>query len=217
VDSVDEQVVLESLLEDAKPPLPDGSTPYHYLISTPFRYPPILNGSRFGSRLYRGIFYASLEEQTALAETAYYRFVFWDGMVTPPPGGRLTTEHTTFSVKVRSQRGVRLEEPPFQQYVGQISHPADYQASQMLGNAMRESEIDAFTYISARNPSKGLNLGCFKINAIASKAPLSTASWTCITMENEVAFLKTHAPAATHMKFPLEQFLYEEKLPLPAV
>ncbi|MCV6615090.1 MAG: RES family NAD+ phosphorylase [Cellvibrionaceae bacterium] len=39
-------------------------------MSTPFRYPPLAYGSRFGSTLERGIFYASQELATAFAESA---------------------------------------------------------------------------------------------------------------------------------------------------
>ena len=77
VDSLDEQAVLEDLLEATKPAnLPDAE-PYHYLLKTPFRYPPLKWGSRYGRQHEAGIFYAGKSVATTLAESAYYRFVFW--------------------------------------------------------------------------------------------------------------------------------------------
>lgn len=215
VDSIEEQLVLESLLETSKPPLPDTTTRHHYLLSTPFRYPPLPYGSRFVSRLYSGLFYASLTESTALAETAYYRFVFWNGMVTPPPSGRLTTEHTTFSVKVKCDQGVHLEAPPFQQHTDSISHPSDYRVSQSLGDAMRDAQVDAFTYISARDPDRGINLGCFSLASIASRTPNNLSTWTCMTHASQVSFLKTHEQTI-HLQFPIEYFLIDGRLATPA-
>jgi hypothetical protein len=215
VDSLEEQMVLESLLENVKPPLPETPPGYHYLLTTPFRYPPLPYGSRFGSRLHNGIFYASLTEATALAETAYYRFVFWQGMATPPPRVRLTTELTTFSAKIKTNQGVRLEAAPFEQYTASISHPSDYQTSQALGDAMRDARVEAFTYVSARDPEGGINCGCFTIAAIAAKKPSSLASWTCVTNDTHVTFLKSHA-LETHLAFSIEGFLVDGQLASPA-
>ena len=41
------QDLLERILEESKPPLPEGAGGLHYLLSTPFRYPPAGAGSRF--------------------------------------------------------------------------------------------------------------------------------------------------------------------------
>ena len=78
------------LLEDlhrvvASPRCRTGGADSHYLLATPFRYPPLPYGSRFGSRFEPSLFYGARSASTALAESAYYRFVFWSGMATPPP------------------------------------------------------------------------------------------------------------------------------------
>ena len=44
VDSLEEQQLLESLIDAVKPPAPHGAR-FHYLLSTPFRYPPLRHGS----------------------------------------------------------------------------------------------------------------------------------------------------------------------------
>ncbi len=84
VDTLDEQLLLEELIDAAKPDyslLLSSKKNYHYLIRTPFRYPPLNHGSRFGHRFDPSLFYGSLAIETALAECAYYRFLFFDGMV----------------------------------------------------------------------------------------------------------------------------------------
>lgn len=73
VASLDRQAVLEDLLEQTKPPLRPGAETLHYLLSTPFRYPPLRWGSRFGARSEPSLFYGSLETVTVLWEAAYYR------------------------------------------------------------------------------------------------------------------------------------------------
>lgn len=85
VDNLAEQALLEELLESSKPPLPEAAEPLHYLLKTPFRYPPLRWGSRFGSVHEPSLFYAAQRLETAMAEAAYYRFVLWNGMAVPPP------------------------------------------------------------------------------------------------------------------------------------
>ena len=78
VDSDEEQRLLEQLIEDVKPP--SGAPPgLHWLLSTPFRYPPLRHGSRFGTRAERGIWYGSRTRATAFAEKAYYLLLFLAG------------------------------------------------------------------------------------------------------------------------------------------
>ena len=95
VDSAAEQAVLEEFLERSKPPLRPGTERMPYLLHTPFRYPPLRHGSRFGARFEPSIFYASLKERTVLAEAAFYRCGFWSGMA-QPPRSELITQHTLF-------------------------------------------------------------------------------------------------------------------------
>src|SRR5215831_5396257 len=82
VDSDDEQAILEELIESAKPPVREGAefASLHFLLYTPFRYPPLPHGSRFGTRHERGIWYGSLALRTVFAEVAYYRLLFLEGI-----------------------------------------------------------------------------------------------------------------------------------------
>jgi len=70
-----DQLARLALVEASKPPAPEAqqpNTPRHRLLITPFRYPPLRHGSRFGPRQERGIFYGSRCRQGALVEGAYY-------------------------------------------------------------------------------------------------------------------------------------------------
>lgn len=155
VDTLEEQALLEQLLESSKPPLPPGDEPLHYLLRTPFRYPPLRWGSRFGRRHEPSLFYAACRLETAMAETAFYRFVLWYGMVEPPPSGRILSEHSSFEARYQVQRGVRLQLPPFDGHRALLTHRSDYRATHSLGSAMREAGVEAFEYPSARCPQGG--------------------------------------------------------------
>lgn len=215
VDTAEEQVLLEQILERSKPAALPDEEKYHYLISTPFRYPPLPYGSRFGVRSSRGIFYGSLALETTLAECAYYRFVFWSGMSVPPPSERIITEHTTFAVKIASTRAVTLEQPPFDQFSQAISDPQSYSDSQILGERMRSADVQAFTYCSARDRQEGINIGLFTIDAIKSKKPTRNQQWICTLNAEQVDFLKVHSRSKGHA-FTRDQFMIDRELPSPA-
>src|SRR5690349_12503378 len=60
VNNVYEQGVLEELIESTKNQSPKNNNVLHYLLTTPFRYPPLQYGSRFGKTFEQGLFYGSL-------------------------------------------------------------------------------------------------------------------------------------------------------------
>ena len=110
VDSDEEQRVLEELLDArAKLPVPAGFEGLHYLLYTPFRHPPLRNGSRFGTRLERGILYAARELPAAFAEVAYYRMVFLEG--SSAALAPVQVELTAFSFRIAAQSS-RSASPP---------------------------------------------------------------------------------------------------------
>jgi hypothetical protein len=213
VGSLAHQAVLEDMLEETKPPLRRGSERLHYLLATPFRYPPLKFGSRFGKRSEPSLFYASLETRTVLAEAAYYRFVFWYGMVEPPPG-KLDTQHTLFGADYRTARGLQLQNPPFAAHSQAITHPADYSASQVLGATLREAEIEAFEYPSARDPEHGINVALFTPRALAGRRPAFQDPWLCELTAEHIRFQAVHGKE--QYAFPLTTFQVEGKLPWPS-
>ncbi|RIA31971.1 RES domain-containing protein [Ectopseudomonas oleovorans] len=215
VDNLAEQALLEELLESSKPPLPEAVEPLHYLLKTPFRYPPLRWGSRFGTVHEPSLFYAAQRLETAMAEAAYYRFVLWNGMATPPPSGRILSEHSTFEARYRVERGIQLQQPPFDQHGALLAHPSDYSVPQRLGAAMRAAGIQAFEYRSARCPDGGSNVALYVPAAFAEKRPRNLTAWLCETTGEYVAFKHAQTPDQPRL-FHWEQFLVQGQLPHPA-
>jgi hypothetical protein len=212
VDDLIEQALLEQLLERSKPAIPAAAAHLHYLLASPFRYPPLPYGSRFGSRIEPSLFYGALELAPALAETAYYRLVFWEGMSEPPPTGCLSTEHTLFAARYASERGLSLHLPPCDTYTDRLTHPKSYRETQQLGSEMRAAGIELFVYRSARDPDGGLNIALFNAEPLVEPGPLWKQTWLCDTREGEVAFYHKSTGACVYQR---AQFLVDGKLPAP--
>lgn len=213
VDTLEEQAALESLL-DATKPARRGTEGLHYLLATPFRYPPLRHGSRFGRRFEPSLYYGSIHHSALLSEAAYYRFVFAAGPAVPFPRP-LITRHTAFSAEFRTTTGLRLEQPPLSEHHDALASPVDYSASQAFGTAMRDHGIDAFTFSSARDPEHGLNAALFRPGALADRRPRAQTPWTCETTADRVSW-REHG-AHDVVAFPRETFLVEGVLPAPAV
>ena len=214
VDTLEEQAMLEQMLESVKPANPEGNATYHYLLTTPFRYPPLKWGSRFGKVHEPSLFYGGKEIEVTLAESAYYRFVFWNSMDGKPVKERIRTEHTLFSAPYRTKSGVQLQAEPFNHAKEALTDPSDYQACQQLGAAMRSSEVEAFEYFSARSPQSGVCVGLFKISAFRQKQPQSMSPWLCELSANEVLFKQLGSNQVT--AFSLQHYLVNGQFPLPA-
>lgn len=209
-----EHDLLELLLEHSKPARPTTTAALDYLLATPFRYPPLPHGSRFGRRHEPGLFYASRTLPTVLAEAAYYRFVFWQGMATPPPR-MLRTQQTLFGARIQAARAFRLHEPPFDSYDAELASPANYSASQTLGTALRAAGAEAIEYRSVRDAHGGLNVGLYTPAAFAGPAPTFREEWFCETTADRVSF-RARVTAGVHA-LPLSQFTMDGVLPMPAV
>ncbi|MET0591375.1 MAG: RES family NAD+ phosphorylase, partial [Polyangiaceae bacterium] len=145
VDTDEEHELLEALIDTSKPALPDTAPRgLHYLLFTPFRYPPLRYGSRFGTRRERGIWYGSEQIKTALSEVAYYRLLFLEGTAAAREIAPLFLVLTVFNVDLKSERAVDLSRAPFRRHREIISSKTDYLASQALGRDMREAGIELF-------------------------------------------------------------------------
>ncbi len=216
VDSDAEQNVLEELLEASKPPLPPSgkSRRLHFLLTTPFRYPPLPNGSRFGTRSERGFFYAGEDVDTALAEVAYYRLVFVEG--TAADLGSLTFHWSLFQTQVEAARGVDLTRPPFSKYRERISSKGDYRDSQALGREMRDDGVQACRYFSARTIAPKANVVVFDPAAFGRRMPIREERWYCTLSSESVEFKRDDLLRTRTVTFPRAQFLVDGRLPRPA-
>jgi len=213
VNTLAEQALLEEMLEATKPPPPEGTAGLHYLLLTPFRYPPLRYGSRFGSRTEPSLFYGSRQVDTVLAESAYYRFVFWQGMDVPPDAP-LKSRHTVFHAEIHTEHGLRLQDPPFDAYATELQSPSSYAATQTLGHALREHGTAAIEYRSARSIDGGLNVALFTPTALASRRPDQQVEWLCETRSDLVRYYSHELRELR--QFPLQQFLVAGALPAPA-
>ena len=127
VDSVDEQKLLEDLIEATKPPLPPECRDLHYLLSTPFRYGAVYpTGSRFRrAGMTEGVFYASETPQTAVAEMAFYRLLFFaESPNTPWPSN--PAEYTAFSAQYATKKAIDLTKGKYSADRALWMHVTDY-------------------------------------------------------------------------------------------
>jgi hypothetical protein len=214
VDSAEEQALLEELIDRVKPPDATGGR-LHYLLFTPFRYPPLTHGSRFGGRHERGIWYGSVERRSAFAEVAYYRLLFLEG--TQASLGTVTTALTAFTARVRTALGVDLVAPPFDAYRRAIASPTSYGSSQALGGAMRNAGVEAFRYPSARDTEGGINVGVFVASVFGNKKPKSLETWHCSATRERVEITQADYFKRDRFAFPRTQFLVKGILPAPAI
>ncbi len=214
VDSDDEQQVLESLIDTAKPPWPPGRrfAGLHYLLATPFRHPPLRYGSRFGTRRERGIFYCAETIATVLAEKSYYVLLFLEG--TEADLSPLTRPLTVFQVRMSTKKGVDLVAPPFDAFTDRISSPVSYRASQPLGASMREAGTAAFRFRSARDPEAGANLGLFE-PVFTVKRPLHPEQWICTASRERVELQPGPASVRARTSFERAVFVVDGVLPAP--
>jgi len=207
-----EQRVLEELLETSKPEAPPRGL--HYLLRTPFRYPPLTRGSRFRTRADGGVWYGSREPRTAFAEAAYYRLLFLEGTVAEIDS--LELDLSAFRAAYESARGVDLTRPPFAAYRDAISSPTSYADSQLLGRAMREAGVEACFYDSAREPG-GVNVALFTTRAFSARKPSPPEAWRCVATRLFVEVLKKDVFRRSSHRFERGQFEVEGKLPAPGL
>ncbi len=212
-DNQDEQSLLEEMLEESKPKQDEALAERHYLIKTPFRYPPLAYGSRFGSIWEPSLFYGSQTVECALTEVAYYRFRFLYDLENSEKLTRHTIQsyHSSFYINAHSEQAIRLEQSPFNEYQSDLRSVTSYQTTQQLGKDMREAGVELFTYQSARS-NKGLNGAAYHHKVIKSKSPMSLESWQCVTQEERIVFHNIKQQKL--LEFNKEQFLYEGEFPV---
>lgn len=177
VDTLEEQALLEQELERTKPPGPPECAGLHYLLSTPFRYGRYPGNSRFRREGYSpGVYYAAEAAETAVAETVFYRLLFFaESPGTPWPRNPL--EFTAFEVRYDVAAAIDLTAIPFVEQAGQWTRPADYAACLALADAVRDAGITAIRYQSVRDPNKRANIALMSCLAFAEKSPVRYATW----------------------------------------
>ena len=214
VDTLAEQAVLEQLLERSKPPQPPYSHSLHYLLATPFRYPPLKRGSRFGQKHQPGLFYGATDVPTTLAESSFYRLVYLESMSSEAmPSKPLSGQHTLFDVGYRTECGVRLQEPPFDHYKDAIRHPSDYRTAQRLGTDMRAAGVLCFEYPAARW-ADGINVALYNGSAFSANRPTNQQRFISATGQRQVEF--KNIDTGQVYSYDTSRFRVDGLLPRPA-
>lgn len=177
VDTLDEQALLEDELEATKPPLPPACVHLDYLLATPFRYGRYPGNSRFRREGYSpGVFYASENVETAVAETAFYRLLFFvESPGTPWPRNAL--EFTAFEARYATTSAIDLTVAPFADQAERWTHLTDYSTCLDLADVAHEADIDLIRYQSVRDPLGGINLALLSCGCFAMPNPTRMTTW----------------------------------------
>ncbi|TPW29090.1 RES domain-containing protein [Martelella alba] len=177
VDTADEQEALEDILETTKPPVPAGCRHLDYLLSTPFRYRPYPFGSRFRrAGITPGVWYGAERPETAVAEMAFYRLLFFaESPDTPFPDN--AADYTAFSASLHVDRALDLTAGGLAADAALWTHPTDYEACQLLSETARAAGVGLIRYCSVRDPDGGMNVAVLTCAAFASPVPLDRQSW----------------------------------------
>lgn len=214
VDTLEEQAILEQLLDSVKPPVPFHAQGLHYLLSTPFRYPPLKWGSRFGSVYEPSLFYAGTSVFSTMAEAAFYRQVYLDSMSSEDmPTKPLSGQHTLFSVGYSTQQGVQLHQAPFSEFEFNIRDRVDYSLTQQLGADMRSAGVLCFEYPSARC-NEGINVALFEGSSFTESKPNNQQRVMSATTVKQVEL--KNIDTGEIYRYDREQFCVDGRLPLPA-
>lgn len=171
----EEAEMLEAMVEESKPSVPEDYWDLNRLIVTPFRYPPLNYGSRFGSRTERGIWYGSEDIRTALGEKSFYQFRFFEDSPEMKKGRRsYVFDWTSFQATVAARRAIDLCSRKFARTRSRHSSPTTYMHSQSFGTEFRVKRGQAIRFHSARVPA-GKNVAVFDPGVLSD--PKNQCHW----------------------------------------
>jgi RES domain len=185
VDSGEEHEALESMLEQSKPPKPEGSDGLHYLIFTPFRYTSP-QPSRFRRSGEGGVWYGADSVHAACAEIAYWRFRFILDSAGLVKHTELVTRHTVFKAQVQGQ-AIDLTSPPWVAGIDMWAHTHDYSSTQALAADARHRGIEWIRYASVRHPGASC-AAALTVSALSTRKPQEFQEWTCRATRSKVLF-----------------------------
>ncbi|MDQ8730512.1 RES family NAD+ phosphorylase [Bradyrhizobium sp. LHD-71] len=176
-DTLEEQLVLERVIEATKPPVPEAARHLHYLLFTPFRYSPYPTASRFRrAGVSAGVFYASEHSETAIAETVFYRLLFFfESPGTPWPKNPF--DFRAFEARFDAARASDLTEPPLDAHHRHWTDPVDYTFCLSFADTAREAGIQAIRYQSVRDPQARANLALLDVAALVPAQRFAEETW----------------------------------------
>jgi hypothetical protein len=188
VDTIEEQAILESLLDNSKPSLPPSAQNSHWLIATPFRYTSPQE-SRFRRANNPGIWYGAEEIETAAAEIGYWRWRFFAESV----GLRENSLHVELTFFQAIFKGVELDitQSPWIKLRSDWRDPNNYATCHALADAVRAQgltgslRIQGIRYESARL-EHGVCMAVFDPHALSLITPEVLQTWTCKVTKDRV-------------------------------
>ena len=139
----------------------------HWLLFTPFRYPPPPGGSRFRGPNDPGVFYGADEMRTACAELGYWRWRHLQRLAGARPRCRRKPQ-TVFQARVATD-AVDLRDAAVRarsRRAGPI--PPTIRGCQRFGRTAREAGVGAIRYESVRDPQHG---GCCAVLVAGARSP----------------------------------------------
>ena len=120
-----------------------------------------------------------------------------------------------FQAEVCTDRGLQLQEAPFDEFAATLTDRSHYAATQALGAEMRQAGIEAFEYSSARDPEAGINVALFTPAALGVRTPLIMEEWLCETDAEHVSYYSRHGGG--FQDYRITTFTVDGVLPMPAV
>jgi hypothetical protein len=187
VDTLAEQALLEAALEQSKPPLLATQAQLHWLLFTPFRYPPLPTGSRFRGPGDPGVFYGAESQQAACAEVGYWR---WRLLQDSPDLDAIDPMPQTLFCTPVNAMAIDLRQAPLAARRKQWMHASDYAPCQQLARQVREAGIALIRYASVRDPDAG---GCAAVLdpvAFAADQPAVSETWMLAVSRERVFWRK---------------------------
>jgi hypothetical protein len=176
-DTLEEQEALERIIDDTKSSVPEECRHLGFLLFTPFRYVPYPFNSRFrrmGS--VDGVFYAAEATETAVAEAAFYRLLFYaESPKTPWPAN--PNEHTAFAASIATPLALDLTKNPFIAQRDAWTNLTDYESCLHLADVARTAKVEAIRYESVRDPAGRANIALLTCRAFAESDVVDRQTW----------------------------------------
>lgn len=199
-----DQPLLEGLIDEVKPLVPEEARHLPALLATPFRY-----GYEVASRFRRaherpGVLYVSELENTAVAEKAYWRLKLFSRSphaATP----KTIVPHTSLTVNTRVARTLDLTASPYDRRRAEWTSPDDYTPCQQFAEGARAILAQAVRYESVRDPESQANLAIFDPTVVDGTSLEIARSWHFRFEGNRLTAYAAF-PSSEHLKFTFEQF-----------
>jgi RES domain len=176
-DTLQEQDALERIIDDTKNSVPEECRHLGFLLFTPFRYTPYPFNSRFRrSGAVEGVFYAAEATETAVAEAAFYRLLFYaESPKTPWPAN--ANEHTAFAAAIATPLALDLTRKPLVAQHGAWTDLTDYEPCLHLAEVARAAKVEAIRYESVRDPAGRANIALLTCRAFAESDVVDRQTW----------------------------------------